>query len=295
MVRKPPDDECLYELELTRSIAQEIAIGHTGYQPSSDGKTYIQPEYTAHLLDNIAKANQRVLSKLRLSQTHDLPIPVQSNISLDRFAELGARDPDVAWPIYVALMKELSALSSEETPRPPLFLSMDVADHVMGNSGYLDSNTKPVHAHDLALVSHYFSYLSGKTKLPNGGLVVAALSESNASRSPTLSHVVATNYGMQTSWSELAWSPTAGWEAPRQPAWDPYAPFDQRVADSLEGVEMWKLQGLSREEAKGVMEYYALSGMLRREVTDRLVSEKWTLSGGGVIGELERGAVRARI
>lgn len=220
---------------------------------------------------------------------------MQSNISLDRFAELGARDRDIAWPVYVALMKELSTPSSEEHRRPPLLFSMDVADHVMGNSWYLDSNTKPVHAHDLALVSHYFSYLSGKTTLPNGGLVVAALSESNAARPATLSHVVATNYGAQTNWSEPTWSPHAGWEAPRQPAWDPYAPFDQRVADSLEGVEMWKLQGLSREEAKGVMEYYALSGMLRREVTDRLVSEKWTLAGGGVIGELERGAVRVGI
>jgi small subunit ribosomal protein S29 len=276
-------------------LAQDIAIGHTAYQPSPDGKTYVQPEYTATLLANIANGNQKVLSSLKLSQKHDLPIPIQSNISLDRFAELGARDPKIAWPIYVALLKELTLPSTPGAQRPALLLTMDVADHIMSNSGYLNSDAKPIHSHDLAIVSHYLSYLSGSTSLPNGGLVLAAVSESNAKRSPTLSHVVATAYGDQTSWSEPAWNPHAGWEAPRKPSWDPYAPFDQRVADALTGVEMWKLQGLSKEEARGVMEYYALSGMLRREVTDRLVSEKWTLSGGGIFGELERGAVRARI
>lgn len=35
--------------------------------------------------------------------------------------------------------------------------------------------------------------------------------------------------------------------------------------------------------------------MLRDQVTDRLVAEKWTLSGGGVVGELERASVRMRV
>jgi small subunit ribosomal protein S29 len=43
------------------------------------------------------------------------------------------------------------------------------------------------------------------------------------------------------------------------------------------------------------MEYYAMSGVLRNTVTERLVSEKWSVSGGGIIGELERATVRTRI
>ena len=53
-----------------------------------------------------------------------------------------------------------------------------------------------------------------------------------------------------------------------------------------------KLQGFSREEARTMLEYYAKSGMLRADITDIMVKERWTLAGGGNIGELEKGSVR---
>ena len=57
---------------------------------------------------------------------------------------------------------------------------------------------------------------------------------------------------------------------------------------------MRKVQGLSKVEARGVMEYYARSGMMRAAVTERLVSEKWSLAGNGIVGELEKAAVMTR-
>ncbi|KAK6435629.1 hypothetical protein LTR95_008182 [Oleoguttula sp. CCFEE 5521] len=238
--------------------AQDIAIGHSSYAPSADGKGYIQPHYTAALLSRIAAANQEVLSKLELSQTHDLPIPVQSNISLSRFAELGARDPEIAWPIYRALMSELTTASAT---RPPLLFTMDAIDHIMRPSGYLDGTAKPLHSHDLAIVSHYLSFLNGTSPLPHGGMILASTTASNRPKSPTLSHILATHTRPQQ------WDPHRGYSAAQTPTWDPYAPFDQRVADSLAGVEVKEVKGLSKKEAKGVMEFYALSGMLRGEVT----------------------------
>jgi small subunit ribosomal protein S29 len=59
-------------------------------------------------------------------------------------------------------------------------------------------------------------------------------------------------------------------------------------------VHAVKLQGITKDEAKGVMEYYARSGLFREAVTDGAVSEKWTLAGSGIIGELEKASVRAR-
>jgi small subunit ribosomal protein S29 len=53
--------------------------------------------------------------------------------------------------------------------------------------------------------------------------------------------------------------------------------------------------GLSKDEARSIMEYYAESGMLRHQVNDGFVSEKWSLAGMGNIGELERASVRARV
>lgn len=56
-----------------------------------------------------------------------------------------------------------------------------------------------------------------------------------------------------------------------------------------------KVGGLSKEEARSIMEYYAESGLLRHQVNDGFVSEKWSLAGMGNIGELERSSVRLRI
>lgn len=278
---------------------QDITNGHTSYQPDTSGKLYAQPHYTANLLSIIAKANEEVLSSMQLSMKHDLPMPVQSNISLSRFAEIGARDPEVAHAIYIALMKELTAPSKPDAgkgqQRPPLFLGFDAIDHAMRLSSYLNAEANPIHAHDLAIVNDFARYMTGENALPNGGVVLAAISESNRAASETLDYLLDSKHGAATKWAEPRFSPHTGWKSEPMPAWDPYAPFDERVGKSLENVEAQKVEGLTKSEAKGLMEYYAMSGVLRANVTERFVSEKWSLSGGGVIGELERATVRMRI
>ncbi|KAK3697202.1 hypothetical protein LTR37_017603 [Vermiconidia calcicola] len=266
--------------------AQDLTNAHTAYQPinTPDGTIYIQPHYTAKLLANLASANQTLLSRLRLSKQHQLPIPIQPNISLARFAELGARDVELAWPIWQALWSELTAPSKPETEglaRPPVLVSMDGVDQAMRLSAYLDRDADPVHAHDLALTRHFMHMLSGKTELPNGGMVLAATCESNRAASPTLDFCLQQNLARQL-------------ESKDDPHWNSYALKDKRVEDAMKMARPVELQGLSKEEARGVMEYYAQSGMLRSTVTDGLVSEKWTMAGAGIIGELEKAAVLAR-
>ena len=64
---------------------------------------------------------------------------------------------------------------------------------------------------------------------------------------------------------------------------------------SLAGVGVLRLRGLSKDEARAVMDYYAKSGMMRHTANETLLGEKWTLSGGGIIGELERNSVMWRL
>lgn len=276
------------------SQGQDLTIGHSSYRPDESGKLYAQPHYTATLLDTIAKANEAVLSTLQLSMEHKLPIPVQSNISLSRFAQLGARDPEIAHAVYVALMKELTASSKPDAGqgqhRPPLFLGFDAIDHAMRLSAYLNAEAAPIHAHDLALVNTFARYMTGENEMPNGGMVLAAVSQSNRAQSKTLDYILAAKNGPQ-----LRFDPHTGWKTAPIKEWDPYAPFDERVGKSLASMEVQKVQGLSKEEAKGLMEYYARSGVFRDAVTERLISEKWALSGGGIVGALERATVRTRI
>ncbi|KAI9814793.1 MAG: 37S ribosomal protein S23 mitochondrial [Pycnora praestabilis] len=260
---------------------QDLTIGHTEYSPLPNTKPpqYVQKTYTAQFLSQIFKANQPILSTLRLSQKHDLPIPLQSNISLDRLADLGARDPDIAWPVFEALWAELTALTTVQHNRPPLLLALDGLSHAMRVTAYRAADSSFIHAHDLVLIRHFLTYLSGTKTLPNGGAILAATSGSNNPSTPSLTLALRQQEARAAGNTDI-------------PQASPFETIDQRVMDSLKNVEVSRLKGLSREEARGLMEYYAASGVLRQTVNEQLISEKWTLAGGGIVGELERSTVR---
>lgn len=261
--------------------AKDLTNAHTSYSPVStpDGTFYIQPHYTAKLLENLAKANEEVLAKLKITREHKLPIPLPPNTTLARLAELGANDPEIAWPIWEALWSELLAKDVGQK-LPPVMFCLDGADHIMRLSAYLDPAAEPLHAHELMLVRHFVGLLSGKIVMPNGGMVLAATSESNRAAAVTLDHSLKRNLAIQ--------------DGKEPEIWDPYTAHDKWVQQAMENVRAQKVVGLSKAEARGIMEYYAKSGMLRQTVTDGLVSEKWTLAGGGIIGQVESGTVRTR-
>jgi len=60
------------------------------------------------------------------------------------------------------------------------------------------------------------------------------------------------------------------------------------VYECLKDVKVQEVQGLSKSEARSLMEYWAASGMLRTTVNEYSVSDKWTMAGGGIIAEMER-------
>lgn len=138
-----------------------------------------------------------------------------------------------------------------------------------------------VHAHDLVLVKHFVDYLSGAKSLPNGGAIIGATTKGNHPKT----------YSMDLAIQQLQ-EKTAGVEV-TQPS--PYTEFDTRVAESLQKVDVMALKGLTRAEARGLMEYWAASGVLRQTVDEKTVAEKWALAGNGVVGEIERGALRMHI
>lgn len=76
---------------------------------------------------------------------------------------------------------------------------------------------------------------------------------------------------------------------------DPWAKIDMRAYESLQAASVLRLKGLSKAEARGLMEYWAASGLLRQRVDERTVTEKWALAGNGIVGEIERGALRMSI
>ncbi|RAK99683.1 mitochondrial 37S ribosomal protein mS29 [Aspergillus ibericus CBS 121593] len=293
---------------ITVPEAQDLVIANTAYAPLSDENpnVYVQNDATAALLSRTVTANQKVLSSLSVSQAHPaLKSAVKPGMTLEALAKLGIQDPAAAWNVFQALWTELTATAPapgfEKTfkPRPPVLVTMDNLAHWMKESKYNSINCTPIHAHDLVFVRHFLSLLkpnANKPTLPNGGLILYATSASN---SPAV-------YGLTVALKQLA-ARQAGVNpsSPEYPQPDPYLNADKRVlavfdaskstAPKEGALELQTLSGITREEARGFMEYFARSGLLRETVTDAWVGEKWTLAGGGVIGELEKLGRRLRV
>ncbi|KAL5121956.1 hypothetical protein ACEQ8H_000172 [Pleosporales sp. CAS-2024a] len=265
---------------------QDIVNAHTEYAPlpNSEPTQYTQNEYTANLLQQLQVANGPFLAATRLSTRPDLPLPLPARATLQELVALGHANPEASWPVFMALWKEVS-----QPDRPPILLAADGLSHLMRNSEYLSAEVKPIHAHDLTIVRHFVDHLSGAKKLPNGGVVLGSTSQSNAPTCPALDFCIEVAEARHYFPDDI-------------PEWNPYKRVDGRVMDVLkdlvsgnEDFDVIELGGLTKEEARAIMEYYAQSGLLRHQVNESLVSEKWTLAGMGNIGELERTSVRLRV
>lgn len=232
--------------------------------------------HAAKWLGEIIKANGSVLSTFNLSQKHNLPIPLKDDLTILQLAELGAKDAEIAWPIFQAVWSEITAEG-----RPPILMAIDGLEHVMQESKYRSPEFELVHAHDLATIKLFMDYLGGSRKLANGGAIFAATTRSNSPKS------YAIEAAMQQAHDRNAGSSITPIE--------PYKPMDQRGWHILQHPRLIRLGGLSKREARGLMEYWAASGVLRQRIDDQIITEKLALSGNGVIGEIQKNALWMRI
>jgi small subunit ribosomal protein S29 len=161
-------------------------------------------------------------------------------------------------------------------------MTLDSLQFAMQDTLYRSPEFVPIHAHDLAIIKHLTDYLSGYERLPNGGAVIAATQRSHAP----------INITMNLSIKQVEDAQEGRRITPKDPFEKKY---DLRTQQALAAVQVLRLGGLSKIEARGLMEYWAQSGVLRSVVDERSVAEKWALAGNGVIGEIERGALKMRI
>jgi small subunit ribosomal protein S29 len=264
-------------------------------------------------------ANKAVLSKLSITEKPKLPFPVRDNISLAALLEMGTDDPDRAWPIFQVFWREITRSNSSVDianagQRPPILMCLDNMAHVMANSKYQILNEAggltSVHAHDLTLVKHFLVRLSGKTQLPNGGMVLAATSASDAPKSEAMEVGIAMAETRQNINRNIKNPEAVPYSTPytslqkhspdRDPNpmalsnfWSPFKPIDTRVLDIFSNdVGVVRLKGISHEEATNMMRYWTRSGMNRGTVLPWAVDEAAALSGGAVVGQLEQAVIR---
>jgi small subunit ribosomal protein S29 len=190
----------------------------------------------------------------------------------------------------------------------------------MGDSKYTALNEeeklKPIHAHDLVQVKHFIDHLSGQRELKNGGMVLAATSLSEHIKSAALDVSIQAVEARQTSESEIrvsdfydpyqkldmralraltadfSTSNSNSTEASETPAEGETTDTKAIVSKNENGLGVIRLSGITKPEAKNILEYWATSGMVRRQVEEKFVADTWTVSGGGVLREMEKGCLR---
>ncbi len=224
------------------------------------------------LLSNIRKANDGVLSNLKIARAYpELPVRIPQDASLSQLAA-AAKEAEHAWPVFQVLWAELT---NPDVPRPPLMFALDGLGHVMKTSDYRSPAFELIHSHDLSLVRLYTDALAGTLALPHGGAVLAATSRGNAERNASLELALAQRQAEQ--------------DKKPVPPTDPFCRrYDARVDAVLRTVQVLKLSGVSKTEARSLMEYWAASGVLRAKVDERTVVDRWSLGGHGIVGEMER-------
>lgn len=260
----------------------ELTTACTEYGPIPDTQPqqWMQPTYALRLMASIKEANKSVLDKIYTTRSYEeFTNPVVEGASLITLIE-SAREADQAWPVFTALWHELFSVKADldGQARPPVLFALDGLGYIMRPSDYRSQTFEPIHSHDIALVRMFTDLLSGKTALPNGGAVIGATCRSNAARNASMELAIARQLARQAGDEEL-------------PPRDPYCrKYDPRVDEVLEdtGLHVLDVKGISKPEARALMEYWAASGLLRAQVDETTVSEKWMTGGNGIIGEMER-------
>lgn len=254
--------------------AQDIINAHTDYVPAPETSPpqFIQPTYCFNLLQKVLKANGDVLKQHKLSKSY-------SELQLIHLQEDGTiydlvsacKEAEFAWPVLQALWHELTAVPG----RPPVLVTVDGLAHMMKLSDYRDPAYNLIHSHDLSLVRLLVDTLAGNIPFANGGAILAGTSRSNAPRCPSM---------------DLALAQIVAKEAGEPlPAADPYRrDYDARVYEAVRNVDIFNISGISKAEARALMAYWTASGILSADINDATVTEKWSLGGHGIIGEMER-------
>lgn len=239
------------------------------------------------MLKEIVEANKAVLKNLKVTLQHNLPSRLSQDPTVLELAEIGIRNPDAAWEAFQAVWKELTVPNSnDETQRPPVLLAADNISFLFGNTEYMtmgpNGRLVPIHAYDFVLPKHYADYFTGSRPLPNGGMVLGATSASAVLTCPPL------EVGIDMA-EARANDPSAKLNV--NDFWNPLQKIDRRVLDTMLDLELVSLKNISKEQARELIEYWAGNGLVREIIEDNWVSTKWTLSGGGVLGELEKAVV----
>ncbi|KAK5050825.1 hypothetical protein LTR84_003384 [Exophiala bonariae] len=268
---------------------------HKSDEAPIDQQLYNQSHLAKALLTRMTNSSEDVLSKLKLNYLDDFlkehpKLRLKPNATMNDLALLGANDATNAVTVWQAIWKELN--TPGEHSRPPVLLAVDGVDHWFGLTKYRNAEYGFIHAQQFSLIKQltdlFFSAPETPSPLLNGGLMFFTTSGSNSPKFPSFETLT-----KQLHAAKQGVDP----KSPDFPMQSPYTKPDTRITSLLsraQGVRLMEVNGTTKNESQGILEYFARSGVLQKQLSEKLVSDYRQLSAGGIIGELAKLGVRVR-
>lgn len=252
---------------------QDLVTNQLEYLQVGSSEMWSQPGVIGSLLRQLVGNNGHIISRLKVSKNHGFGGQQGSNYDIGQLCQ-ATRDPEEIWNLFAAVWYELTQVPG----RPPILFALDGLSHVMRVSDYRTKDFKPIHAHDLAVIRTFIDFLSGNTLPQGGGACLGVMSNSNRPKNKSVDFAVEFKEALaQGAPSELL------------PQREPFLKkYDPRVDEALKTTDIITVGGVSKIEARSIMEYWAGSGMFRKPITERIITDTWCLGGHGIIGEMER-------
>ncbi|KAG0044769.1 37S ribosomal protein S23 mitochondrial [Gryganskiella cystojenkinii] len=222
------------------------------YNKVANTTSFVQPLLASTLVGQIHSSNKAVLSKIVTSEPalvgrHEIAV----GTPLSTLLEAGVKDQFAAQDAIEVFMKEMSAQKAI-----PTLIAIDEINSFFKPTEYLSQDAKQLDPAHLKLPQLFLNYIAGKSSLSHGAVLAATSDTLLESKSEVLDVAL----GVKKV--------------------SPYKSLSQTIAPWTQGLTRYEVPNYTREEAKGVFDYYKKANVFFDAPSENLFLNKFITSNG---------------
>ncbi|KAF9902088.1 37S ribosomal protein S23 mitochondrial [Linnemannia zychae] len=222
------------------------------YNKVANTTSFVQPLLASNLVGQIQNVNKSVLDNIKTSEDaivgrHE----IQKGTPLNALLEVGVKDQFAAQDVMEFFMKEISNQKDI-----PTLVAVDEINSFFRPTQYLSQDNKELDPEHLQLSKLFLNYISGKSSFKHGAVVGATSDTLLANKSEVLDVALGVK--------EVS----------------PYKRLSETLSPWTQGLTSVKVPSYTREEAKGVFDYYKKASIFFDAPSEPYFLNKFITSNG---------------
>ncbi|KAG0377283.1 37S ribosomal protein S23 mitochondrial [Mortierella sp. AD032] len=222
------------------------------YNKVANSTSFVQPLLTSNLVGQIQNVNRAVLDKINTTEEalvgrHE----IKKGTSLSALLEFGVKDQFASQDVMEVFMKEISNQKDI-----PTLVAVDEVNSFFRPTQYLSQDNKELDPEHLMLPKLFLNYISGKSTFKHGAVVGATSDTLLANKSEVLDVALGVK--------EVS----------------PYKRLSETILPWTQGLTSVKVPSYTREEAKGVFDYYNKANIFFDVASEPFFLNKFITSNG---------------